>query len=74
VLAKLGDRAQAIAHHERAAAIDPEFADPHYQIGLIMVREGKVSEAKARFEQVLRINPDHINAKQDLARTAASQN
>lgn len=50
---------------------NPTEAEPHLQIARAQFRLGQYAEARAGFEEILRGDPDHAEARQLLARIAA---
>lgn len=49
-----------------ALKYDPDNADLHYLRGVVLVRLGKVDEARASFERALALDPDHEDAQHNL--------
>ncbi len=52
-----GTPANAIRLLERAIAIKPDFAPLHYQLGGVRYRLGDLSEARARFQRTVELDP-----------------
>jgi predicted Zn-dependent protease len=48
----------AMAHYQKAIALDPAFAAPHKAIGFIHFKEGKKMLARKFFESSLSLSPD----------------
>lgn len=46
---------------------------PHYFVGSVMARQGKVAEAEDYLQRALRITPDFVQARKELARIQRSQ-
>jgi len=65
---RLGDDAQALA----ALAKAPETIDARYHRGLALARSGDNERAAAELREVLKRDPDHRGALQNLARVAGS--
>jgi Tfp pilus assembly protein PilF len=53
-------------YYEGALKIQPTFAEPMFYLGLCDYYEGKVAEAHARWQQVLKLVPSFTKAKQAL--------
>ena len=53
---------EAIAHYEQALRINPDYAEAHNNLGLLLAQTGRIEEAIAHFEQALRIKPDYAEA------------
>jgi predicted Zn-dependent protease len=49
---------QAIDRYEGAARLDPSFADPFRQLGLLYYQQQEIARARAAFEQYLTLKPD----------------
>jgi tetratricopeptide (TPR) repeat protein len=49
-------------------AEEPDYADAHRLLGLVLEREGRNSEARAEMQTALRLNPNFKAAKEDLRR------
>ncbi|TKJ40769.1 hypothetical protein CEE37_07330 [candidate division LCP-89 bacterium B3_LCP] len=47
---------------------DPAFDRAHYYLGQIYQKGGKIDQAKAEYQQVLKLNPKHKQAKKALKR------
>ena len=47
---------------ERAIELKPDFADPYYELGTLLIGQNKVPEAVASLEKFLALAPDHPNA------------
>ncbi len=71
------DRKQGGSEPERlltnAVKIDPEFAEAHYQLGLLYQDEGKPAQAIAEYEAAVRIQPNLKQAHYRLGRLYRSQ-
>jgi tetratricopeptide (TPR) repeat protein len=61
--------AEAAAALEKAAALQPRYADVHYSLGSTYVAMGKVAEARECFAQALDINPGYLRARIMLAKS-----
>lgn len=67
-----GARAEAIAEFQRVCELLPDLEWPHYHLGDLMVRAGRISEAVQCFERALAIRSDFTQARQQLRRIQAS--
>ncbi|MDD5098071.1 MAG: tetratricopeptide repeat protein, partial [Candidatus Omnitrophica bacterium] len=54
----------AIASFKRVIELDPLYADAHFNLGLAYWKKGLKREAIFEFKQTLKINPNHLNAKE----------
>ncbi|HSG94736.1 MAG TPA: tetratricopeptide repeat protein [Afifellaceae bacterium] len=60
------DRDQAIAIYREGLALCPDDDVAHYELGKVLVRQGRTGEAQKEFEAALKINPDFVDAKGEL--------
>ncbi len=66
--------ALAIRHYRRAVALDAENPDGHRDLAAACCATGRLSEAIAAFETVVRLKPDDARAHFNLAALLASTN
>lgn len=66
-----GARPEAIAEFQRVCELLPDLEWPHYHLGDLMVRAGRISEAIDCFERALAIRSDFTQARQELRRIQA---
>ena len=67
VLLQNGLPRDAIPFLRRAVEIKPADAAAHYLLGNALYRTGGGAEAIRQFEMTIQLNPDHIQARNDLA-------
>ncbi len=67
VLSAKKERDRALDELKIAGDLDPEDAEIRYLAGVILLRQGRLDEAKAQFEEALKRKPDHADAKHNLA-------
>jgi tetratricopeptide (TPR) repeat protein len=58
---------EAIRHHERAAALAPEYAPAYNNLGAALRAVGRVDEAVASYQKALALRPDFPSASFNLA-------
>lgn len=63
---ELGDRAQALTLFTRLTQDFPDLADPYNNLAVLHAAAGELDEAKAALEQALRLQPDHVQALENL--------
>jgi tetratricopeptide (TPR) repeat protein len=51
---------------QKAAEIDPEYADAYYNLGALYFRMGNFAGAEQMWRKTLKLKPDHIYAKEQL--------
>lgn len=62
------DIKNAIAHYERAIALDPDFVDAQINLGICLRDSGEVDRAISCHQRALQSNPRSILALANLAR------
>ena len=67
VLDTLGRAPEAIESYERALAINPGYAEVHYNLGLLAEKQGQNSQAAASMRRAVEINPKFAQAHIHLA-------
>jgi Flp pilus assembly protein TadD len=67
VLSAKKERDRALDELKIAGDLDPEDAEIRYLAGVILLRQGRLEEAKHEFEEALRRRPDHADARHNLA-------
>jgi Tfp pilus assembly protein PilF len=72
-LARLGKTVDASKHFLRAIEIDPEFAEPHANLGLLWLAAGNSSAAAEEFQAALRLNANLPSARLGLMRLMQSK-
>jgi tetratricopeptide (TPR) repeat protein len=61
------ERDKALDELKIAGDLDPGDAEIRYLAGVIMLRQGRLDEAKGMFEEALKRQPQHVDAKHNLA-------
>jgi Flp pilus assembly protein TadD len=67
VLSAKKDRDRALDELKIASDLDPQDPEIPYLTGVILLRQGRLEEARHAFEEALKIRPDHSDAKHNLA-------
>jgi tetratricopeptide (TPR) repeat protein len=67
VLSAKKERDKALDELKIAGDLDPQDAEIRYLAGVILLRQGRLDEAKREFEEALRRRPDHEDARHNLA-------
>jgi Tfp pilus assembly protein PilF len=62
-----GDLAGALTSYEKAVALDPEYATPHNDMGVIFEQQGRLEDAERAYKTALERNPNHLEAHANLA-------
>ena len=63
------DKARAKFHYQSVLKLDPHFLPAIHNLGVVLAQEGQYLEAIELFENVLRLEPKHENAKIYLERS-----
>jgi tetratricopeptide (TPR) repeat protein len=58
---------EARSHFEEALAIEPNFADAHYNLGNLYLQIGVPQEALTHYQRALETKPDDIQALNNMA-------
>ena len=53
---------EAISHYREALRIRPDNVETHINLGVVLLRQGKIKEGAMHFIQALRIRPDNPDA------------
>ena len=56
--------AEAQVQFQKAAELDPKMADAHYFLGMTLVNQGKLPEAKKSFEAYISLAPTGSHAEE----------
>ena len=57
-----GKMDEALAEFDRVVGENPTLADAYYYRGLAYLAQDKAAEAKADFQKLLELDPNHANA------------
>ena len=57
---------EAIAHFETALEVSPAFGEAHTNLGVALIRKGKLDDAIAHFEKALKVDPNSLDAHINL--------
>lgn len=66
-LQQAGRHDDAVAHHQRAIAIMPDYAPAYNNLGASLRAGGRLDEAIAAYEKALTLKPDFASASYNLA-------
>ena len=72
-LSKSGDVGQAVQRYRDSLVYRPDDPDLHAQLGEALAQMGKLPEAKAEFNSVLKINPGSQDARDALTQIDARE-
>jgi len=70
---ELGRHEPAIAHFRRSAALAPQSAQAHYNLGTALTLARRLDEAAASFRDALRLDPSYANAHNNLGNVLLAQ-
>jgi len=62
-----GDLEGALGAYQKAAALDPSFATPYNDLGVLYEQSGDVEMARRSYEEALVIDPSYASAHANLA-------
>jgi tetratricopeptide (TPR) repeat protein len=57
---------EAIAEHQKALQIKPDYAEAHNNLGNVLFQKGNVDEAIIQLQQAVQITPDNAKAHNNL--------
>ena len=69
-LTEAGKVSQAILAYNNAIKFDPKNADIRWQLGKLLLDQGRHQDAITEFKHVVNLQPDLVAARLDLARLA----
>jgi spermidine synthase len=72
-LAAAGDETAAIAEYERALILDPDSAEAHNDLGLLLMKQGDLTRAAGSFEHAARVDPSSAAAFHNLGLVHAAR-
>ena len=61
------DRLGALSWYQKAVTLDPSYADPHNDMGIVLEEEGRIEEARQAYEHALALDPNFLEAHSNLA-------
>jgi tetratricopeptide (TPR) repeat protein len=64
---------EAIVHHERAIAVEPDYAPAYNNLGATLRAAGRLDDAIARYRKALELQPDFASASYNLANALLEQ-
>ena len=62
-----GDRDTALSYYQKAVALDPTYATPHNDLGVLYEEAGRLEEAERSYLQALSLDPSYIDPHANLA-------
>ncbi len=62
-----GDPGSALSDYQKAAELDPSYATPHNDMGVIMEEQGRFEEAERAYQQALSLDPNYLEPHTNLA-------
>jgi len=70
---QIGRNEDALVSSQKSAALLPNDAEVHYNLGLTLLELGRLDEAKVSFQRALQIKPDYADAHFNLGNTLMEQ-
>ena len=62
-----GDKADALANYQKAAALDPSYPTPYNDMGVLLEEQGRLQEAEQAYQHALELNPNYVDPYANLA-------
>jgi tetratricopeptide (TPR) repeat protein len=72
-LLETGQTDEALEHIRKALELDPDFADGHNVLGIILARMGKLDDAAAQLEKAVALTPNSTEYRFNLGRIPAAR-
>jgi tetratricopeptide (TPR) repeat protein len=69
LLLERGQVNEALAHYQKALALQPDNALNHYNLGIALGKKGQTDEAIGQFQEALRLKPDDADTRNNLGTT-----
>ena len=57
---------EAMAHYQKAVAINSNYAEAHNNLGVALYRKGEINQASDQFQSAVIINPGYVEALSNL--------
>jgi len=55
-----------LADYHEALRINPNYEEPHLNLGIMLMNQGHIDEAIAEYHEALRLKPDYVKAHYNL--------
>ena len=62
-----GEQATALSWYRKAAALDPSYATPHNDAGILLEQAGRLEEAQEAYHHAVAVDPNYLEAHANLA-------
>jgi Flp pilus assembly protein TadD len=69
----MGQTDEAVEHIHSALELDPDFADAHNMLGIVLARAGKLDESMVQLRQAVSLAPDSPEYHFNLCRFLAAE-
>ena len=70
---ELGEEEKASAYFEQAVYLKPDYADGHYNLGVILEAQGRLDRAVERYRRAVQSKPSYAQAYNNLGNVLLSQ-
>ena len=70
---KAGKQTEAVNYYQETLRLEPNSADAHYQLGLILAKQGKSAEARIHLSKAAELKPDYASALKNLDKVSDPQ-
>jgi tetratricopeptide (TPR) repeat protein len=54
--------------------LQPNYFEAHNNLGIAFINQGRIDEAIGQFQEVVRLNPDYVSGRENLARALTMKN
>jgi len=62
-----GDPSTAFTFYQKAIVLDPMYAAPHNDLGILLEESGRLEEAQRSYQRALALDPAYVDAHANLA-------
>ena len=65
--------AAAAEHYQTALALQPDYAEAHYELAVVLLARDEVAEASRHYDEAIQLKPDWVEALNNCAWQLATQ-
>jgi Flp pilus assembly protein TadD len=61
-----GREAEVLAHYREALRLNPDYAEAHNNLAVLLARAGQLEPARQHWETALKLKPDYEDPRKNL--------
>ena len=65
-MAQKGNDSAAVQNFYQALRLDPNYAEAHNNLGVVLIRNGKIDEAASHFLRAVQLKSSYVTARENL--------